>query len=165
MKGTYHSNCWQHKSPEAIHQQKVNHRQSRVNPTTDSQKTRWRHWKPTWDQVMEAVCWGEKTGKLTHWIELARDEACWEWLIESQLRKPHLDIPEPRTHTQQNNGHQHPGMTKTIARLPTPPWRNNSPHLLQPQLQTEWSQKNNQRLPSLPGTRTKCHGERDLSEI
>ena len=37
-----------------------------------------------------------KAGDLKHWIELAMDEKYWEWLIDSKLRTPHLDIPEPR---------------------------------------------------------------------
>ena len=37
----------------------------------------------------------DKVGSLRYWIEDAADEKKWQWMIDSKLRFPHLDIPEP----------------------------------------------------------------------
>jgi hypothetical protein len=86
-------------------------------PDADEKSLEVKHWK----RLVEE----RRTGKLHHWIELAKDETYWEWLIDSKLRKSHLDIPEPRHRPQQSNqqrGNQAPPPRNEQRNCPpTPP--------------------------------------------
>jgi hypothetical protein len=80
-----------------------------------------------WKRLVEE----RRTGKLNQWIEMARDEEYWEWLIDSKLRKPHLNTPEPRRREQQNNQQRSnpppPPRNEQSNHPPTPPRRRNAP--------------------------------------
>ena len=44
----------------------------------------------------------DKFGSLKLWRHDAMHKKRWEWMIDSHLRFPHLDIPEPRTNPSNN---------------------------------------------------------------
>ena len=84
----------------------------------------------------------DKVGSLIYWIEDAADEKKWQWMIDSKLRFPHLDIPEPnradppppfppRNDTPPPNEHSTPPRRRQRNQRrnhpPTPPNQNPAP--------------------------------------
>ena len=84
----------------------------------------------------------DRFGSLKYWIEDAMDEIRWQWMIDSKLRFPHLDIPEPnradppppsppRDDTPPPNEHSTPPRRRRRNQRrnhpPTPPNQNSAP--------------------------------------
>ena len=44
-----------------------------------------------------------KAGHVKFWLDDAKDETQWEWLIDSKVRRPHLNIPRPRRQNPQSD--------------------------------------------------------------
>ena len=44
-----------------------------------------------------------KAGHTKFWLDDAKDEPQWNWLIDSKIRRPHLNIPRPHRQSRQNN--------------------------------------------------------------
>ena len=72
----------------------------------------------------------DRFGSLKYWIDDAMDKRRWHWMIDSKLRFPHRDLPEPTT----NNSNQSPPPPNFNSDPPpqddqpppTPPQRNNN---------------------------------------
>jgi hypothetical protein len=69
----------------------------------------------------------DKKGSIELWLDDALDEARWNWLIDCQLRRPHLKINEPTNNGQSNNRNHHHGTP------PSPPNNHRRNHHNPPQ--------------------------------
>eukprot|EP00956_Cyclotella_meneghiniana_P016926 scaffold27205_cov37-Cyclotella_meneghiniana.AAC.1 len=93
------------------------------------------------DPFRGAPCPIDNKGSFGLWLDDALDKDKWEWLIDCQLRKPHLKINQPNSRRRNNNDENIPPPPPPSPR-PPPPNRENSNNQTPPSPNNNHHQRN-----------------------